>query len=306
MKTAQFTTDVVAYTVTNVQGCSSTVKRGLGIDSLPVVPIIAGPDKFCSNGTVLYRCTNLGSVAWTAGPLLTASSAYKGVFTHRVAQNGAIPSDNFASSITATSFSINKVCTSTSTKDIQLRTIASKTFAITAPTNLTVNAPVSVSASSTNLTTLNTSNRFWISNFSLDLSVTSTTALTTTIQALRVPTETPKLYFSATETSTGCGVTAYRQFTVTAASSLVDANSTQTTIVNGVHLYPNPSNGRFTIENTDGATSVKLIDIAGRVIATQPIATGIATVDFSGVATGKYMVHISGDNFNEVQPIVIE
>jgi hypothetical protein len=306
MKTNQFITEVVAYTVTNIHGCSSSVKRGLGIDSLPVVPIIAGPDKFCSNGTVLYRCTNLGSVSWTAGTLLTASSFYKGVFTHRVAQNGAIPFDNFASSITATSYSTNKVCTSSSTKNIQLRKIASKAFVITAPTNLTVDVPVSVSASSTNLTTLNTSNRFWISSYNLDLSVTATSGLNTTIQALRISTEVPKLYFNAIETSTGCGLTAYKKFTVTAASSLVDATSTQTTSVNGVHLYPNPSNGKFTIENTDGATSVKLVDLSGRVIAMQPIVTGIATVDFTGIATGKYMVHISGKNFNEVQPIVIE
>jgi hypothetical protein len=87
---------------------------------------------------------------------------------------------------------------------------------------------------------------------------------------------------------------------------LVDAYTTPSTNVDDTHLYPNPSNGRFIIVNTDGATSVKLVDLAGRVIATQPIFSGISTVDFSGVATGKYMVHISGDNFNEVKPIMIE
>ena len=300
-----YVTGVVSYSVTNASGCTASITKGLGVDSLPVIPIISGPAKICSGGTAFFRTTNTAGVLWTAGPSLTASSAYQGVFTHRVAANGAVPTDNFNTFVKATSYSINKVCTSEATRAVQLRTTTSKSIAITAANNLVVNAntPVSVTFPS-GLTTTNTTGRFWISSASADMSVVSTTNLSTTVKALKVPTVAPKLYFNATETSTGCGITAFKLFTVS-ATSLVDASTTPLTNVEGVHLYPNPSNGKFTIES-EGATSVKLVDLSGRVIATQPINAGTTTVDFSGVATGKYMVHVTGDSINEIQSVVIE
>jgi hypothetical protein len=48
------------------------------------------------------------------------------------------------------------------------------------------------------------------------------------------------------------------------------------------------------------------VDLSGRVIATQPINAGTTAVDFSGVATGKYMVHVTGTSLNEIQSVVIE
>jgi hypothetical protein len=95
--------------------------------------------------------------------------------------------------------------------------------------------------------------------------------------------------------------------TITKSTSMLSASEEDlSNITSGIHLYPNPSNGKFTLENIEGATSVKLMDLSGRVIASQPIVAGITIVDFSGVATGKYMVQISGDVINEIQPIVIE
>ncbi len=306
MRTTQFVTDVVAYTVTNTEGCSSMAKRGLGIDSLPVVPVIAGPSKICSNGTVLYRSTNTANVSWTAGPLLSASSAYQGVFTHRVASNGTVPSDNYSTFVKATSYSINKVCKSEATKSVQLRTYASKNITMIAPSSLVVNATTNVSVTfPSGLTTANTSSRFWASSASSVMSVAGTSNLSTTVKALNVPAVSPRLYFSAIENSTGCAITAYKLFTV-GAVSLVDAISNQPVSQDGIQLYPNPSNGRFTIENNDGATAVKLLDLTGRVVATQPITVGSTTVDFSGVSTGKYMLHLTGETINKVQSIIIE
>ena len=306
MRTAQFVTDVVAYTVTNAEGCVATAKRGLGIDSLPVVPIIAGPSKICSNGTVLYRTTNTGNVSWTAGPLLSASSAYQGVFTHRVASNGTVPSDNYSTFVKATSYSINKVCKSEATKSVQLRTYASKSITMISPSSLVVNATTNVSVTfPSGLTTANTSSRFWVSSASSVMSVAATSNLSTTVKALNLPTVSPRLYFSAIENSTGCAITAYKLFTVRTVS-LVDANTTQTVSTNGVHIYPNPSNGRFTIENSEEATEIKLVDVTGRIIATHEITAGTTTVDFSGVTAGKYMVHLNGETINKVQSIIIE
>ena len=301
-----FVAGVVSYSVTNANGCTASITKGLGVDSLPVVPIIAGPAKICANGTAFFRTTNTAGVLWTAGPSLSASSAYQGVFTHRNATNGAVPSDNFNTFVKATSYSINKVCTSEATKAVQLRTAASKSVTISAANNLVVNAntPVSVTFPS-GLTTSNTSSRFWISSASADMSVVSTTNLSTTVKALKVPTVAPKLYFSAIETSTGCGITAYKQFTVTASQSIVDANNDVNTTI-GVNVYPNPSNGVVTFENIAGANAISLVDMTGRTVKTVAVNADRMTVDFSGVQNGKYLVQVAGENVNEVRSIVIE
>jgi hypothetical protein len=114
------------------------------------------------------------------------------------------------------------------------------------------------------------------------------------------------IIYYADDAATGCRPLNWLTFSVTAASSMVDVASSRTSQTNGVHIYPNPSNGKFTFENIDGATSVKLVDLSGRVIATQLINAGTTAVDFSGVATGKYMVHVTGEFINEVQSVVIE
>ena len=60
------------------------------------------------------------------------------------------------------------------------------------------------------------------------------------------------------------------------------------------------------IENSEEATEIKLVDVTGRIIATQGLTAGTTTVDFSGVTAGKYMVHLNGETINKVQSIIIE
>jgi hypothetical protein len=306
LRRTSFVTGVVSYTVTNASGCSASVVRGLGIDSLPVVPVISGPSAICSGGTALFRVTNTSNVTWTAGEKLTASSAYQGVMLHRVATNGAVPVGNFNTFVSATSYSINKVCTNVATKSVLLKTNASKIITMSAPSNLVVNAPTSVSVVFPNgFTISNTTGRVWNSSATTDMSVTSSLQLTTSVKALKVPTVAPKLYFSATETSTGCGITAYKQFTVTASQSIVDANNDVNTTI-GVNVYPNPSNGVVTFENIAGANAISLVDMTGRTVKTVAVNADRMTVDFSGVQNGKYLVQVAGENVNEVRSIVIE
>ena len=145
----------------------------------------------------------------------------------------------------------------------------------------------------------------WSTTNTVVSATANTNTKTATVKGLRVGTGANVVYF-ADDATTGCRQAGYLAFNVTAASSMVDLNQGSISTDTRVSVYPNPSNGKFTFENIDGATSVKLVDLSGRVIATQSIAIGTTAVDFSGVATGKYMVNISGDNFNEVQSVVIE
>jgi hypothetical protein len=113
------------------------------------------------------------------------------------------------------------------------------------------------------------------------------------------------VYF-ADDATTGCRNAGYLAYSVTAAASMVSVSTNSETATSNTSLYPNPSNGKFTLYSTEGVNSVKLIDISGRVIAVRPIAASTTTIDFTGVSSGKYMLQITGDQVNEMQPIVIE
>ena len=313
VKTSSLVTGVLSYTVSNPAGCSRTILRSVGVDSTPVAPTIVGPAgtgaaSICSNGTLLFRST-IPTATWSAGPYLTAGTTYPGLFQHRVATNGAVPSDNYETFVKATSYSFNRVCTNFSTKVVKLRTATSKSFApsaITAPASIVVNVSSNVSVVlPATLTLANTTNRAWNSSATADMSVVTSTTLSTTVKALKVPTVSPKLYFTAVETSTGCGMTAFKALTVTATQSIVDANNDVNSTI-GVNVYPNPSNGVVTFENIAGANAISLVDMTGRTVKTVAVNADRMTVDFSGVQNGKYLVQVAGENVNEVRSIVIE
>jgi hypothetical protein len=66
---------------------------------------------------------------------------------------------------------------------------------------------------------------------------------------------------------------------------------------NGVEVYPNPSNGLFTvvIDGMDGIVQLSVMDIRGREVASQSLtATGRTThnIDLSGFANGVYTLQI--------------
>ena len=290
----------ITYTVTNAKGCSNSTSKLVNIDMTPTLPVIYGTDlKVCQSGKV-FLSASIPNGTWSGTDnYLVPGSLNNGIFL----QQNTIPIDNYISTVKYTIPSTNKACNSEATKAIKLRKSSQKSITISASSvDLTVNQEVTATA-----TTSITSTGAWrsLKPTTLRVTVNPSDNKQATIKGLANGTNA-NILFQAKDPLTGCSNTSWLAFNVTSALSMVDANATQPSTTTGIHLYPNPSNGRFTIENTDGATSVKLVDLAGRVIATQTISIGNTAIDFSGVATGKYMVHISGDNFNEIQPIVIE
>ena len=289
-------TATISYTV--VSGfCSSTCTKLMTVEAVPVVTI-NGSNKICKGGRAMMKASIAGGVWGVENSALMVTSS-QGLF-----RNPSTPAtDNFLSGVNYTLKSKLGACTTKVVKNVYIRNVASPSITVTAPkTGLTVNETVTATAATSLAAT-----GVWSSMTSI-VSATRNTSNTKTaaIKGLKVGTINANVVYYADDAATGCRQLNWLTFTVTAASSMVDVASSRTSHTNSVHIYPNPSNGKFTIENIDGATSVKLVDLSGRVIATQSIAIGTTTVDFSGVATGKYMVNISGDNFNEVQSVVIE
>jgi len=66
-------------------------------------------------------------------------------------------------------------------------------------------------------------------------------------------------------------------------------------------VYPNPSNGVFTVEAQNNAT-VTVFDVLGKQIASQKITVGTATLNLSSFTAGIYFAKITTEN-NQTQTV---
>ena len=76
----------------------------------------------------------------------------------------------------------------------------------------------------------------------------------------------------------------------------------------GFIVYPNPSNGIFTIDNQNNETySVSVTDIIGKVVYNS-IITNLTnkSIDLSKVESGVYSIEFENDGNSFVQKIIIE
>ncbi len=268
----------------------------ISVESAPAVTI-SGPSKICWNGRAMFRASLAGGV-WAPidNTLLLASP--QGLF-----RNGVKPaSDNYKSGVSYTVSSKLGACTTKATKNVYVRNVIAPSVTIsTLKSSIKVNESTTATAT-TNIVATGT----WSSTNTLVSAIANTlNTKTATVKGLRVGSGANVVYF-ADDATTGCRNAGYLAYSVTAAASMVSVSTNSETSTSNTSLYPNPSNGKFILNSTEDVNSVKLIDISGRVIAVQPIAASITTIDFTGVSSGKYMLQITGDQVNEMQPIVIE
>jgi hypothetical protein len=74
----------------------------------------------------------------------------------------------------------------------------------------------------------------------------------------------------------------------------------------GITVYPNPTEGVITIENENNDHStVKVMNLEGKVIATQEISSSV-TLDLSAHGTGVYLVKVSNNNGAMVERVVVK
>lgn len=72
-----------------------------------------------------------------------------------------------------------------------------------------------------------------------------------------------------------------------------------------IAVYPNPSNGRFTIDVANVTSTIVVTDVAGKQVYTGN-ATGSLTVDLSHLQKGVYLVNITNESGSSTQKIVLQ
>jgi hypothetical protein len=84
--------------------------------------------------------------------------------------------------------------------------------------------------------------------------------------------------------------------------------STENEIGYEVTLYPNPSDGRFTLQLSDMPrenTELRILNSLGQVIYTSPIMSQVMSYDFSYLRAGTYYVQLISDKGNLTKQIII-
>jgi hypothetical protein len=95
------------------------------------------------------------------------------------------------------------------------------------------------------------------------------------------------------------------------ASPLVRANFDQTLAVEvntleGVSVYPNPSEGMITISNDNNtANAVIVSNLAGQVVHMQDVSSEVS-IDLASFGSGVYVVTVRGENGSLVEKVVIK
>jgi hypothetical protein len=76
--------------------------------------------------------------------------------------------------------------------------------------------------------------------------------------------------------------------------------------LDGVSVYPNPSNGVINVTNTNAtANTIVVYDMVGKVVLTKE-ANANTTIDLTSNGTGIYMVEVSNENGSLVERVVIK
>ena len=112
------------------------------------------------------------------------------------------------------------------------------------------------------------------------------------------------IYSVSLTVTNDCGSATSGQTQVNVVSASIEENAT----IN-VSLFPNPTNGQFTVtlsavNNTE--TSISVIDVTGKTIAVKNIPAGVnqLTLDATSFASGIYSVKITNGDFTKVVRLV--
>lgn len=74
-----------------------------------------------------------------------------------------------------------------------------------------------------------------------------------------------------------------------------------------VHIYPNPSNGKYTVTSSDNLTSFKVLDLTGReVMKNEVINSKQLAIDLSEETAGMYVLEVTSDSGKNTKRLIKE
>lgn len=92
----------------------------------------------------------------------------------------------------------------------------------------------------------------------------------------------------------------------TSACVAITTIGLEESISEAFQVYPNPSNGSFTIELSNETAEVTITNALGEFVTGKSIVKGLSTIDLKNEADGVYFVHITTENNQHIIKMVIQ
>ncbi len=128
----------------------------------------------------------------------------------------------------------------------------------------------------------------------------SNTTSTTSVIAIS-PTLTTT--YSVTGTSlNGCKSTLTVTQNVSACTGIESLNNS---VTNAIHVYPNPSNGLFTID-VPTITTITIVDALGKVVYSQRLKEGEHLISMQDVKSGIYVLKANSNDQTKIIKLIKE
>jgi hypothetical protein len=122
----------------------------------------------------------------------------------------------------------------------------------------------------------------------------------TTASILVSPSVTTSYTTTGTSSVTGCSGITVTNLVVSSCAGVTNIENE----IEGLSIYPNPSNGNFTIELNNGKTKQILItDNTGKMIKTMSTKDDVINVSLDQFANGIYHVKVESNNATKVVKI---
>ncbi len=316
---------VVGTNTTN--SCSQTVTTSIAVNALPTVSVTSGA--ICAGNSFTMVPSGASTYTFSSGSAVVTPTATANYNVTGTSAAGCVSSNTAVSSVTvnaAPSVSVNSgavcagnsftmvpsggatytfssgsaVVTPTATAAYTVSSTSTVGCVGSAVSNVTVNALPSVSLSAaqntacTNSSTIaltgSPSGGVYTGSNVASGAFTPGAAAGTFVQS-----------YAYTNTLTGCSKTATSSIVVSVCLGL----NTTSAKINGLSVYPNPSNGEFTVELNNGINkTIEVTDVAGRVVLTTTSLNDKVNVNINSLTNGIYFVKIVSNTITNVIKVV--
>ncbi|MFH2095559.1 MAG: PKD domain-containing protein [Bacteroidota bacterium] len=91
------------------------------------------------------------------------------------------------------------------------------------------------------------------------------------------------------------------------SASVINTGLTDNRINNVVYIYPNPTDGKITVDlNAQAGCRVEITDVTGRVVIADLMAGNRKVYDLSGYGSGMYFVRLKYTGYESVHKIIVQ
>ena len=261
-----------SYTVTgiSIDGCDATRVLDIQVNPLPVVSMLASPNAVCpGNNVVVGASGNAVTYTWTGQNsnafLITVSPTVS--TTYSVVGTGANSCTNMAT---------QQVVVHPLPQLVPLSSVGSATICIGEPLALSVSGASTYTWTSPSVYTIG--------------------------QLISVA---PIVTTTYTVTGTDLNGCVSQTTIAQAVSACVGLNDEAFGNLNGLSIYPNPNNGVFIVELSNGANKVfELMDMTGRMILSSSTSNSTTEFSINDLANGIYYLRVQSNNTTQIVKVV--